>query len=394
MIYLLISVCVIAIIFLIITKYYLLQNQHYQQKLDQREHFAQQDALSPTEKLKQKYTISITYLSESDAQSLFKESTQYLQNMNQANLAARKCETLSDLYDKYMGSGLQNISDDEKSKIDEFLLTTLDMLAQRNYSLCRYLAYWLRRVSFAKGQEWLESGMPHTLGHTIIMDANWYVTPRITTLFHELIHIHQRDKFFDFEDLYFMLGYFYYPKLIKGMEPYYQLNRNNPDGSSTFWLWHYPDSGLITELPSRMNSDSNSDSTSIQVNSKAKGRIPNDTNNSDYWWIGAVFRSAAPVDVTDVNYIALKLTRGADGTYYLFQNTPTRLDKFKQYNAYMGINDNNYHPNETTAKYMEWYYMDYTNGTTNSAEHLKYDGYKIFKKYMDEYLATFFSKDT
>ena len=388
MYYQLIIFFVIALIFLLITKYYLLQNQkckeNYKQQID---YFTEETTLTSTQKLKKKYNIEILYLSSSDAQALFKKSSQYLQNMNQSNLSARNCETLSDLYDKYMG-GLQDITDTDKVQVDTFLLTTLDTLAPHNYSLCRYLAYWLRHISFAKGQEWLESGMPHTLGNTIIMDPNWFITPRTTTLFHELIHIHQRTKFFDFEDLYFLLGYFYHPKVIKGMEQYYQLNRNNPDGASLFWLWHYPDStiGNASQI-TRENTERN------LVPSKASGIIPNDTNNGDCWWIGAVFKSAVPVSVSDVNYIALQLTRTADGTYYLLQNTPVRLDKFKQYNDYMGINNNNYHPNETTAKYMEWYYTDAMD-KHGVPEHLKYDGYKAFKKYMDDYLATYFNSNT
>jgi hypothetical protein len=285
-----------------------------------------------------------------------------------------------------MQTGLQDISIDERARVDAYLLNMLDTLKTRDIALCRYVAYWLRRINIAKGQKWLESGMPHTLGNTIIMDETWFISPRDSTLIHEITHIHQRDKFYDFEDLYPLLGYFYYPKLIKGMEAYYQLNRNNPDGSSPFWLWHYPDSQIAPGTTSR-----NPDDT-LQINSKAWGTIHTDTNNSDYWWIGAVFRTAEPVDVTDVNYIALKLNRGADGAFYLFQNSATQLGRFKQYNDYMGIGDNNYHPNETTAKYMEWYYQDKSSGAATVA-HLQFEGYKTFKKFMDEYLATYFARD-
>ena len=376
----LIFILIVSIALYVVTKYYLIQNQYKKEKV---EHFTQYANSTPTEKLKTKYDLTIKYLNANDARNLFQQSIQYLQNMNQANLAARKCQTLSDLYDKYMGGGLQDISEDEKSRVDEFMLNLLDMLSVRRPAFARYVSYWLRRISFAKGQIWLESGMPHTLGDTIIMDTNWFASPRETTLLHELTHIHQRDKFYDFEDLYFLLGYFYYPKLIKGMEPYYQLNRNNPDGSSPFWLWHYPDSKTDEGVASR------EDNTAVQVNSMVRGKIADDTNNSDYWWVGAVFKSAVPVDVTDVNYIAIRLNRGADGAYYLFQNNATPLTKFSQYNNYMGINDNNYHPNETTAKYMEWYLQDITT-QSGYVNHAQYEGYKTFKKYIDEYLAIYF----
>ena len=42
--------------------------------------------------------------------------------------------------------------------------------------------------------------------------------------------------------------------------------------------------------------------------------------------------------------------------YYLKQN-PTQLSKFKEFNDFFGDNQNNYHPNEMTAKFAEYFLL-------------------------------------
>lgn len=356
---------IISIIIYLISYYYSLKKEDLDNKI---ENFENEQSLTAKEKL-EKMDINIVYLNAKDAIDVFKKSDQYMQNMNQPNLNSRKCQTLKDLYDRYM-SGLDDITEKEKDIINKFLLELINDVKRYDVNMSRYLIYWLKRISFAKGKEWLESGMPHTLGNVIIMDSNWFINPRNTTLIHEITHIHQRNFFYEFEDLYFLLGYVYYPKLIKGLEPYYQLNRNNPDGSSIFWLWRYPNSSI---------------STNNHIT------IHNDTNNNDYYWIGAVFKSANPISVTDVNYLALKLTRSQDGTFYFIQTPPIALEKFKKYNDYMGIENNNYHPNETTAKFMEWYMLDKINDNSKNI-YYQYQGYNVFKNYMDELIKKYYSK--
>ena len=78
------------------------------------------------------------------------------------------------------------------------------------------------------------------------------------------------------------------------------------------------------------NYDMNINNTNTNTNNT------NNTNNN-YYWIGAVFKSANPISVTDVNYIALKLTRSYDGSFYFIQTPPIALEKFKQYNDYIGF---------------------------------------------------------
>jgi hypothetical protein len=376
---------IVALALCIYTRYYMLSLELVKEEI---EAFENETAMSDMDKLKQKYNIEITYLSGDDARNVFIKTDQYLQNMNQANLAARKCTTLNDLYDKYM-SGLSDISDDEKSTVISFMYNLLEEISSHDQTFAKYVAYWLRQISFAKGQDWLESGMPHTLGTTIIMDGDWFLNPSSTTLLHEITHVHQRKYFYDFEDLYAKLGYIYYPKLIKGMEAYYQLNRNNPDGSSIFWLWHNPES-TITDSEAAIPTATNGKQL-IRRNSKAMGTIPEDTNNSDYWWIGAVFKSANPINVTDVNYISIKLERGADGSFYNFNKPPIKLENFSSFNKYFGITNNNYHPNETSAKYMELYYNDKIM-SPDRAKYYEYEGFKIFKEYFDDLIGKFYNK--
>ncbi len=315
------------------------------------EAFESEESLTFGEKLKKHYDLKIVYLSAADAKEIFNSSNEYLQNMNQVNLAARECDNLEALYNKYLNA-LDDISDIEKEKINVFIWSFLQSINENNVNYCKYITYWLKTIKFAKGKNWLESGMPHTIANVIIMDSNWYNVPRQSTLIHELAHVHQRMKFFEFEDLYKQLNYIYHNKPIKGMESYYNLNRNNPDGTSPFWLWK-------------------------------------DSNNN-YWWIGAVFKTISPSNVTDVDYIAIKLDRGSDGTLYNLTKIPNKLSSFNDFNNYFGINNNNYHPNEMSAKYMELYLND----VLKSGDRLQYanaKGYNIFKNYFRDLCDKYYS---
>jgi hypothetical protein len=357
---------IIAILFFLITKYYQLKKTLL---IEQVETFENENSLTSSDKLLKYHNIKLKYINSKEASNLIIKDSDYLKGMNQANLSARGCVSIDDLYNKYINA-FDDITKEEKITIDDFILNLITDIEQsntaniniNNESYYNYVKKWLNTINIAKAKPWLESGMPHTLDTTIVMDANWFIKPRKETLLHEITHIHQRQYPIDFEDLYPLLGYYYNPVDIKGLESIYPLNRNNPDGMDKYWLWH------------------NSNNTSQNQQSKPI-----------YWWIGAIFNTAIPNSLGDVNLMALKLDKDEDGIFYYLKQTPTRLSNLKDFVSFFGENQNNYHPNEMTAKFAEWYLVETLKNNNIDNEYGNHEGYKIYKKYYENMIQKYYS---
>jgi len=346
---------IISIILFLLTKYYLLQKNL---NIEEIEAFEQEAALTTSEILNKQHNVTLQYLNSEEASKLIVKDGIYLKGMNQANLSARKCSNIDELYSKYLNA-FDNITNKEKDTIDKFVLDLLLDIQNINTKYYNYIIKWLNTISIAKAKAWLEDGMPHTLDKTIVMDAKWFTEPRRSTFVHEIMHVHQRESIMDFEDVYDQLGYVYYPVEIKGLESIYPLNRNNPDGTSKYWLWY--------------NNNSKSTKTS-----------------NNYWWIGAIFKNSTPSSLTDANLVALELQSGADGTLYFLKQNPTPLSNLKVFIDFFGENPNNYHPNEMIAKFSELYLEDTMNHMMNENSKYKYEGYKIYKKYFDNMINKYY----
>jgi len=375
---------IISIILFLVTKYYVEKIVADEQTLKEEiETFETENNRTPTEHLKFNHSITLNYLDKENASKLVSLNSDYMNHMNQPNLSARNCNSLNELYEKCK-NGFDTITPKEKEKVDLFILNLLDKLKLKNTSYYNYVSKWLKEISIAKAKSWLESGMPHTLEKTIIMDADWFRNPRETTLLHELTHIHQRYVEFDFEDLYKELGYYYNSDYIKGLESIYPLNRNNPDGLSTKWLWKMPE--LSTTIQPTLHN-----------------------TNIHYWWIGAIFKSVNPSCLSEVDLVALKLNQDNEGNFYYLKQSTTLLHNLKSFITFFGENPNNYHPNEITAKMAEFYLMDTLNNLhqfnnkenkeTNKNKESKetkrysftdYEGYKIYKKYIDNMISKYY----
>jgi hypothetical protein len=224
---------IISIILFLVTKYYRLKKEL---EIEQIEEFENEIELTIPEKLYKYHDIKVNYLDAESASNLIVKEGEYLKGMNQANLSARDCKSIDELYLRYK-TAFDDITDNEKETVDKFILKLMTKLKNCDNSYYNYIKKWINTISIAKAKQWLEAGMPHTLDTTIVMDANWFISPRDTTFIHEMTHIHQRKSPIDFEDLYPLLGYYYNPVDIKGLESIYPLNRNNPDGMDKYWLW-------------------------------------------------------------------------------------------------------------------------------------------------------------
>ena len=352
---------IISIILFLVSKYYLLKKKV---EVENIEAYENENSLTTKDRLLKYHNITLKYLDVVKAKNLIVIDGEYLKGMNQANLSARGCISIDDLYNKYKVAFL-NITNDEKDTIDLFILNLLDDIKNDEHYY-KYVQKWLQKISIAKSKDWLEAGMPHTLDTTIVMDANWFIKPRSSTLIHEITHIHQRLYPTEFEDLYPLLGYYYNPVDIKGLEEIYPLNRNNPDGMSKYWLWH---------------------------NGASNGSTDNTKELAIYWWIGAIFKTAIPNSLTDINMMALKLDKetDSDGTYifYYLKQNPTPLNQFTEFINFFGDNPNNYHPNEMTAKFSEWFLEDKLNNNKINNNN-NFEGYRIYKKYFENLINKYY----
>ena len=116
--------------------------------------------------------------------------------------------------------------------------------------------------------------------------------------------------------------------------------------------------------------------------------------------MGDVFTTGIPTSLSDVNLIALKLDKETDTNdtnqqiFYYLKQTPTKLSNLKDFVSFFGENQNNYHPNEMTAKFSEWYLVEALTGNHISNNHTNYDnyeGYKIYKKYYENMIQKYYS---
>jgi hypothetical protein len=347
----------LALALYLYTQYIRLNNQSQQEKIEAFQSLANQ---TPTEKLASQHDITLTFLAASEAARQMQTiAREYIALMNQPNLAARGVQTQQELISAY-ATAFQDITPSEQQRITEFILDLLSKVQYKYPAYYRYLVKWIQKIAFAKAQASLEGGMPHTLGNLVIMDSAWFSSPRATTLLHEITHVHQRQVPFEFEELYSQWGYQATPmNQVRGMEGILQLNRNNPDGTSPDWLWR---------------------------------------DGNKYWWIGAVFSSATPTTLSDVSLIAVKMEQDAQGNFYYLKQQPTPLNNLSSFLQYFGgASPNNYHPNEMSAKFAEWYLDDALGMPQNKNLEKQggyqtgyQPGYQVYKNYFKKLLETYY----
>jgi hypothetical protein len=277
---------------------------------------------------------------ESQKQILQTIHTTYLAHFNQPNIQARGFDTRDEMIRSY-NKCLIPITDSEKMdtwrRIYDFV-DTLHDVKQREY-----IHTWLSKIQIAKGATWLESGMPHTHANCIIMRPDWFgASFKGNTFIHELTHVIQRVDPNPWNELYTQWGFIQASEL-SGLESYLNLNRANPDGMSINWIWQSP-------------------------------------NTDKYYWIAAVYKSAAPNSLTAVDYLAVPVNKTSrENTFKYTGATPRQIATLAEFRDYFGIDENHYHPNEIAAQYAEYYFSE---DSDKKAAMNKYAGYNIFNMWV------------
>jgi len=157
---------VISIILFVVIRYYFLKNKADKEDF---ETFENEKKLTSTEKLLKEHHVALRFIDSKTARTLVIKKGEYLQGMNQSNLSARNCISIDQLYNKYLDA-FYDITEKEKSTVIDFTLNLLIEIKNKSFAYHKYLVYWLNKIFIAKAKGWLESGMPHTLETTIIMN--------------------------------------------------------------------------------------------------------------------------------------------------------------------------------------------------------------------------------
>lgn len=299
---------------------------------------------------KQIKDFSLNFIEPNYAFTLFNNNI-YLETMNSVNFTARQSSDKYNCIKKYMES---LVSITQKEKINTNLLVNYMISKIKDIGLQNFLILNIRTCKLAKGNMWLEFNMPHTHSNIIILPQRWYteieslnistLLNESSTLIHELVHTNQRENMSPYLDIYDKWG-FIKAEYIDNMDHIRLLNRHNPDGLEMMWVWF-------------------------------------DKLEKKYYWIGTLFKSERPSDLTDVNYLAFPLTLignniGGKFSFKCQDNaTPLRLEQFTNFLNYFKIVNNHYHPNEIIASYMEIYYKK----SIGKGQHLTCPGYETFLK--------------
>jgi hypothetical protein len=176
------------------------------------------------------------------------------------------------------------------------------------------------------------------------MRPDWFSQSgfKSSTLIHEITHVIQRQEPDIWSKLYEQWGFIRADEL-SGLESQLELNRCNPDGMETHWVWRHP------------------------------------TEQDKYYWIAAVFNSVNPSSLTDVSYMAYPISHVQSSTVQSFKytgTTPLQLSSFPAFQSYFNIHDNHYHPNEIAAQYAEYYFTG-----SGDSDYVDTPGYATFSKW-------------
>ena len=250
----------------------------------------------------------------------------YLSGFNQPNIQARGFDKRTELERTYK-TMLIPISSTEETNITQLLSKKLTTIPN---NIIAKVSNWINKASIAKGATWLESGMPHTHVNTMIMNANWFTNITLTTYFHELFHVIQRNNPEPFTQLYENTCWnFIYVNdglnNIQGLESIKNIARMNPDANDFNWVWL-------------------------------------DNKSNKYYWINAIFNNVAPSSLLDVKYLAYPLIRidknpgNKNQIFKYISSQPIELKVCSSFTNMFGIGYNHYHPNEIASQYAEYYF--------------------------------------
>lgn len=265
------------------------------------------------ETFKNKEGKQIKFLKAQEACNLIQD-IDYFQNLNQADLAARKFIVDSKGVVK---SYCDNYLDFTKEEIDK--ITNVIKSLPNNELFIKW--------SFAKMSTSVEDGFPHTHKDTIFLSEhtiNESDDRLLFVLIHEQMHVMQRKK----PELFKILYTKYYPfktGKLKVQDKYISRIRSNPD---TRYL---PDNDYVLK-----------------------------TENGDYY-LCAYYGEKKPKHLGAVLYAAIKCEYDSKKNTYKTTDNITSIDNIPEFNEFFNLRNNHYHPNEISAELIAMHYSNTKN---------------------------------
>ena len=252
----------------------------------------------------------VLFLNKTETNNLF-QSLNYFNHFTKNNRISRGINNKVDIENHYIKNTL-NFTEYDKKTIRK-IIKKLRRLSC-NFPLFREWKFSLVTYN-------VEKGLPHTHRDVIILSKNLVnsidIDEGIFLFIHEKTHILQR-KYRDlFLELYNNWNFIKVEKIIN-IEKYEDSFRLNPDGIDIKWIFKFKDTYI---LPVAMYKENN-------------------------------------VDLVNCDNVGIYLE--FDGNNYYIPDNPIikKLIDCKEYNRFfVGINSNNYHPNELAAEYMSMYWM-------------------------------------
>ena len=223
----------------------------------------------------------------------------------------------------------------------------------------KHLQFIIKNLKFAKYQDHIENGFPHTNSNIIFFTGS-FISPLVKlynendldeaisqigfVIIHEAVHIWQRKEPKIFLDLYNNYWNFVNVDKIYNVEYLDKLKRYNPDGVDTNWIF------------------------------KIKGK---------YIYILSIYLENAK-NIGDVKFIGIYVEKNGEKFVIPTNSKQHVLSNIKEFNDFFnGIYGNHYHPNELSAEIISVYYLNIMN-----LDGIKYDntGYDNMLVWLEKYL--------
>jgi hypothetical protein len=223
----------------------------------------------------------------------------------------------------------------------------------------KHLQFIINNLKFAKFQNNIENGYPHT-NYDIIFFTESYINKILyyynnneieqaiknigAVIIHEAVHVWQRKDPKGFLDLY--TNYWNFEKVSKIYNGDYldKLKRYNPDGVDTNWIFKLKKKNI---------------------------------------YILSVYSSDA-TNIGDVDFIGIYLEKNGDKCIIPDSAKHNPLSTVKEFNGFFKhLHGNHYHPNEISAEMMSIYYLKVMNLSHKKFENIGYNNMLVwFEKYL------------
>ena len=223
----------------------------------------------------------------------------------------------------------------------------------------KHLQFIINNLKFAKFQNHIDNGYPHTNSDIIFFTESYIskllyyynnndIEPAIkdigAVIIHEAVHVWQRKDSKVFIDLF--TNYWNFEKISKmyNGEWLESLNRYNPDGVDTNWIFKF---------------------------------------NKKNIFILSIYQDEA-TNIGDVDFIGVYVEKNGNKCVMPEESKLYPLSTIKEFNSFFEhLDGNHYHPNEISAEMMSIYYLKVMNLSHKKFENI---GYKNMLVWLEKYL--------